>query len=87
MSWGVHKIEVICVTDFYPRQEWPYGIVVSGKKSCPSSRQAGGRHAFVGGPMCKNHYTYIYEIWHIFGPYALVVPFGGHIAIAYIVFP
>ena len=29
------------------------------------------------------YYTYIYEIWHIFGPYALAVPFGGHIAIAY----
>ena len=40
------------------------------------------RHAFVYGPLFKNHYTYIYEIWHIFGPYGLVVPFGGHFAMA-----
>ena len=60
---------------------------VSGKKWCPSGGRAAGRHAFVSGPLFENHYTYIYEIWHIFGPYGLVVPFGGHIAIAYIVFP
>ena len=48
--------------------------------------RAAGRQAFVSGPLFENHYTYIYEIWHIFGPYGLVVPFGGHIAIAYIVF-
>ena len=44
---------------------------------------AGGRHTFVSGPLCENYYSYVYEIWQMFGPYALVVPFGGHIAIAY----
>ena len=72
MSWGVHKIEVICVTDFYPRQELPYGIVASGEKSCPSRRQAGGRHVFVGGPMCKNHYTFIYECFIIHSIFTLL---------------
>ena len=58
-----------------------------GKKVVrPAGGRAAGRHAFVSGPLLKNYYTYIYEIWHIFGPYAQVVPFGGHIAIAYIVF-
>ena len=71
---------------FYPRQELSSGIVVSGQKSCPSGGRAAGRHAFVSGPLFENYYTYIYEIWHIFGRYALVVPFGGHISIAYIVF-
>ena len=72
---------------FYPRQQLSSGIVVSGKKSCPSGGWAAGRHAFVSGLLFENHYTYVYEIRHIFGPYGLVVPFGGHIAIAYIVFP
>ena len=31
------------VTCFYPRQELSSGIVVSGKKSCPSGGRAGGR--------------------------------------------
>ena len=53
--------------NFYPRQKFVSGIVVSGKNWCPSS----GRHTFVSGPLFENHYTYIYEIWHIFGPYGL----------------
>ena len=75
------------IQDFYPRQELPSGIEVSGKKSCPSGGQAGGRHAFISGLLCKNNFTFINEIGYIFGPYALVLPFGGHIAIAYTVFP
>ena len=47
--------------------------------------RAAGRHAFVSGPLCENYF--IYENWHIFVSCALVVPFGGHIAVAYIVFP
>ena len=45
--------------------------------------RTGGRHIFA---ICANYLIFVYEIWHIFGPDALVVPFGGHFAIAYIVF-
>ena len=48
--------------------------------------RAAGRYAFVSGPMWENYYTYTNEIWHRFGPYALVVPLGGHIAFVCIVF-
>ena len=44
-------------------------------------------HASLSGPLCKNYYRLIYNIWHIFGSYALVVPFEGHIAISYKFFP
>ena len=36
---------------FNPWQELPLGIVDSGKKGRPSGRRAGGRHAFVSGPL------------------------------------
>ena len=39
-----------------------------------------------GGQMGENCYTFVYEILHIYESYALVVPFGGHITIACIVF-
>ena len=66
---------------FYPRQELPSGIVVRGKKSCPSGRRTDGHHIFVSEQLHKNYFTFIYEIWHKFGPYALDMPFWGHIAI------
>ena len=44
---------------FYPRQELLSGIVVSGKKFCPSGGRMGGRaagrHAFVSGPLWANY--------------------------------
>ena len=62
--------------------------VTSGKNDVrPTGGWAGGHHAFVSGALCKNYYTFIYETWHIFGPFGLIVPFGGHIAIAHVVFP
>ena len=39
----------------YPRQELSSGIVVSGKKICPSGGRAAGGHAFVSGPLCENY--------------------------------
>ena len=72
---------------FFPQQELSTGLVVSGKKVVRlAGGQAGigGRQVFVSRPQCKSDYTFVCEIWHTLGPYALVVTFGGHIAIAYI---
>ena len=44
-------------------------------------------HASLSGPMCKNYYTLIYDIWYIFGSYALVVPFEDRIVISCILLP
>ena len=70
---------------FLPLARLLAGIVVSGKKLvCPGGPEEDGRHTF--GTLFENYYTFVHEIWYIFEPYALVVPFGGHIAIAYIIF-
>ena len=66
----IHEFHETChsVTFYYPRQELLSGIVVSGKKLCPSGGRMGGqaeigrmggraarRHAFVSGPLCKDY--------------------------------
>ena len=75
---------------FYPWQDLSLGIVVSEKKKL-CVRRTGGR---AGGWASRFRFwttvrklTFIYEIWPVFVSYALVVPFGSHIAIAYVVLP
>ena len=52
---GIWKDKVCVHIYFYPRQELSSGIVVSGKKSCPSGDRAAGRPAFVSRPLCENY--------------------------------
>ena len=49
LGWGLegHGRDGKGGTPFYPRQELSLGIVVSGKKSCPSGGQMGGPAALL----------------------------------------
>ena len=85
IHWG-KKIKIIIFRAFhyisiFLSSTWIAEGIVVGKNHI---RRAGDRasHFCFWSSVRKWYYTSMYEISHIFGPYALVVPFADHIAIA-----